>query len=438
MRTSDLSAPHILSSVDPQSLSFHSTYFCTYLRAKVVYFSSGTLWSPYDASVSTAFSDRLLLFESSANMSSDNWMHFSTHQPKRKRAELVCITCHAKKTKCDIQVRKSRGEQDCTNCSTSGRECRVRPSKREKKQKVAIEDENRGGTPTSNILNGNNALLTPDATLHVLEESHAGETAGNIDPSLEHGHIPTATSLQNIQIPRFQSDTSPRSIFEVAQNQSPASQRRQTSISHAGTTPIQVGDVDSGFLEVYGPESQLDADNQAFVAQLDHKYRSDLHPDLQQIFTDTYFNYCYTWCPVLDRDTLSSDIARSPLLANALALASSHIQPPLLPHDGPETYYKRARTIFYEDEEADSLTSLKAVCLFYWWAPQAPSRVHRHSSWWWTSVIIRHAQQMNIHREPALDETHRDGMNLGLRRRIWWTAFVSAFLISPLMFAALL
>ncbi|KAF2792851.1 hypothetical protein K505DRAFT_245789 [Melanomma pulvis-pyrius CBS 109.77] len=216
---------------------------------------------------------------------------------------------------------------------------------------------------------------------------------------------------------------SPRSIFETAQNQSPDSQRQHISISHAGTTPTQMGDMDAGFLGVYGPENQLDADNQAFVAQLEHKYRSDLHPDLQQIFTDTYFNYCYTWCPVLDRNTLYSEIARSPLLANALALASSHIQPPLLPHDGPEAYYKRARTIFYEDEEADTLTSLKAVCLFYWWAPQAPSRVHRHSSWWWTSTVIRHAQQMNIHREPALEDPHRDRLDLGLRRRIWWTAF---------------
>lgn len=46
---------------------------------------------------------------------------------------------------------------------------------------------------------------------------------------------------------------------------------------------------------------------------------------------------------------------------------------------------------------------------------------------WWTSVIIRHAQQMNIHREPAVDDPSRDRLNLGLRRRIWWTAFVSLY-----------
>ena len=307
--------------------------------------------------------------------------------------------------------------QGCTNCSVSGRECRIRPSKREKRRKVMI-GEDRPGPATSQTSVGVDALLAADATFQ------AGDSSANIDPGLEHSNLSPTTSLRNIRTQDIEPNPSPRSIFGVAQK-SPVSQRQHNSVSHAGTTPTQIGDMDSGFLGVYGPENQLDADNQAFVAQLEHKYRTDLHPDLQQIFTDTYFNYCYTWCPVLDRNTLSSEIARSPLLANALALASSHIQPPLLPHDGPEAYYKRARTIFYEDEEADSLTSLKALCLFYWWAPQAPSRVHRHSSWWWTSVIIRHAQQMNIHREPLIDDAHRDRMDLGLRRRIWWTAFVS-------------
>lgn len=32
---------------------------------------------------------------------------------------------------------------------------------------------------------------------------------------------------------------------------------------------------------------------------------------------------------------------------------------------------------------------------------------------------------MNIHREPSADDPNRSRINLGLRRRIWWTAFVS-------------
>ncbi|KAF2012452.1 hypothetical protein BU24DRAFT_425106 [Aaosphaeria arxii CBS 175.79] len=364
-------------------------------------------------------------------MTSDsNWLHFNSHQPKRKRAELVCLTCHAKKIKCNIQLRKSQGHNDCSNCSTSGRECRIRPSKREKRRKGARhdgeqhitgptnEDEFLIGNPIGNdnpvdntvrISNGVDALLAADATFQVASGA------------LERPQQTMPAAVRNIDVPNFHHNPSPQNTFQI-QDHSPA-QSHKPSTNHTDTTPTQVGDVDSGFLQVYGPENQHDADNQALVAQLEHKYSSQMHPDLEQIFTETYFEYCYTWCPVLEQATLSEDIARSPLLANALALAASHIQPPLLPHEGPEAYYKKARTIFYDDEEADSLTSLKALCLFYWWAPLSPSRVHRHSSWWWTSVIIRHAQQMGIHREPGIEHPNRAALDLSLRRKIWWTAF---------------
>lgn len=32
---------------------------------------------------------------------------------------------------------------------------------------------------------------------------------------------------------------------------------------------------------------------------------------------------------------------------------------------------------------------------------------------------------MNIHREPSVVDPNRERLHLGLRRRIWWTAFVS-------------
>jgi hypothetical protein len=175
-----------------------------------------------------------------------------------------------------------------------------------------------------------------------------------------------------------------------------------------------------------GPENLYDAEQQELEATLEHGYKlpdAQQQEELQQIFAETYVEYCYSWCPVLDLDRLTQDTLRSPLLANALALAASHIRPPLIQIEGPAAYYEKARTIFYNDEEPDGLTTLQAISLFYWWAPRPPTVAHRHSSWWWTSVLIRHAQHMNIHREPGPNHPSLDGLNLGLRRRIWWTAF---------------
>lgn len=307
---------------------------------------------------------------------SENWLHYSENQPKRKRAELVCTACHAKKIKCDLLGRKSEGKETCSHCSSSGRECQIRPSRREKKRKANGEETSIRSNEGDDMSNGVDALLAADASFQLLAETNLQADPTDIDASPHQTHI-SPMSLHSIRVRDFYP------IPQAVTNQ--ATNRRATNASQSETTPTQNGDVDSGFLQVYAPENQSDADNQAFVAQLEHRYASELRPDLEQIFTETYFTYSYPWCPVLDRETLSSDVARSPLLANALALASSHIQPPLLPHDGPEAYYKRARTIFYDDEEADEMTALKALCLFYWWAPQSPSRVHRHSSW---SVLI--------------------------------------------------
>ncbi|MBE3112498.1 MAG: fungal specific transcription factor domain-containing protein, partial [Acidobacteria bacterium] len=193
------------------------------------------------------------------------------------------------------------------------------------------------------------------------------------------------------------------------------------------------GDVDTGFLQIYGPENQLDAEQQEHEATLESRRRLS-HPQQQELlqsFAETYWEHCYAWCPVLDRETLAADLGRSPLLANALALAASHIRPPLVPHEGPATYYERARRMFYDDEEAGGLAMLQALALFYWWAPRPPSTVHRHSSWWWTSVIIRHAQQMNFHREPGGGHPLAGRLDMSLRRRIWWTAFVGSPLTPP-------
>lgn len=183
--------------------------------------------------------------------------------------------------------------------------------------------------------------------------------------------------------------------------------------------------MDTGFLQIYDLEYRREAESHALVSILEQKTVSEpLQLDLQQSFIETYFEYCYSFCPILCRETLQNELTRSPLLANALAAAASNIQPPLIPHEGSAAYYKTARTLFYDDEEADGMASLKAIALFYWWAPRGTTIVHRHSSWWWTSVLIRHAQQMNFHRERSFVLNRRDNLDLSLRRRIWWTAFV--------------
>ncbi|KXT02300.1 hypothetical protein AC578_198 [Pseudocercospora eumusae] len=65
---------------------------------------------------------------------SDNWQHSTPDQPRKRRAELVCTTCHSKKIKCDLQSRKNDGLNTCSYCSGSGRDCELRTPKRAKRR----------------------------------------------------------------------------------------------------------------------------------------------------------------------------------------------------------------------------------------------------------------------------------------------------------------
>lgn len=101
--------------------------------------------------------------------------------------------------------------------------------------------------------------------------------------------------------------------------------------------------------------------------------RSDLLPvELQESCVETYTEYCWPWCPVLDSSTIQRSIenSSSPFLVNALALLGTRIRPPMMQHAGPAEYYRRAKMLFYTDQEADHVVCLQAIVLFYWWAPR--------------------------------------------------------------------
>jgi hypothetical protein len=204
---------------------------------------------------------------------------------------------------------------------------------------------------------------------------------------------------------------------DVVAGPGPSTGRSDVAESHEG-------DIDTGFLQPFINENRIDARAQVLYAKpgpAPGASISSVSLDLLHIFLETYFDSCYAWCPVLDRAKILEELKSSPLLSNALAALGSNLKPPMLPHEGPASYYDRARRLFYEDEEPNTLTCLRGILLFYWWAPRATSLVHRHSSWWWTSVVIRHGQQMNLHRAQPSSQNSR--ALVGLQRRVWWTAF---------------
>jgi hypothetical protein len=307
--------------------------------------------------------------------SAAEWIAITRQPMKRKRAELACEQCHLKKTKCDLLARTAQRFSKCSNCESAGRECQRRASQR--------ANSGRRPTKTAKVTDGTEGVGSADGSVG---SGHTHTFAQRLEPAL----VPDTTS----DYPTL--PTPP--AFDVAVQQAlgvPQSGLGSQALQHHNTTPrhsngspgtrmggsrVEQGDhhPDSGFQYVYGPENSLDAQDQEQSSTKPPQRLEELpDPGLQQSFLETYFDYCYPWCPVIDRSTAGLELLSSPMLANAIALAGSHLRPPIIAHTQPDVYYDRARKMFYSDEEADNLMALKSLCLFYWWSPRPPTTVHR-------------------------------------------------------------
>lgn len=305
--------------------------------------------------------------------SSTTWIAVSDRPTKRKRAELACEQCHSKKIKCDLLARSARQFDRCSNCAVADRECRGRPSQR----------ANSGRRPNRPSKVANNTTTTTNTIAEQSDERPTNGGPGQIGNANDrHPALLTPPSLRPSTSDNARSrDQAQSALIRPISLAPDGSAHLSTPSANTRLTEARIEQsyhVDTGFLHVYGPENSSDARNQAQLSAQNSITAGQVPDlDLQQSFLETYLSYCYTWCPVIDRATISYESAMSPMLTNALALVGAHLQPPALPHEKPEMYYNRARRSFYEDEESDSMIALKALSLFYWWSPRPPSTVHR-------------------------------------------------------------
>ncbi|KAJ5827319.1 hypothetical protein N7447_004082 [Penicillium robsamsonii] len=370
-------------------------------------------------------------------MTESQWVQSAPGREKRKRAGLACVSCHSKKLKPKAVAATARQQGESVAYSP-------RPSKREK-GRLPPDTEQSPASPRAADPRGDDRVEIASSHFSV------AQTKISIDSGDVYMNVDQDASPHNLAQPSFLDFDSgflshaKRMTFNTTQAARVPEQTRSKK-AQVSSTPSVVDAWSSGWVPSSHEQSHKTQKEFVLRPACDQaKSRTStpthdavesstgseknepsspvsLQPHLRQSFTETYFEYCYTWCPILDKSTLSRELAESPLLDNAIAILGSHVCPPLIPHAGPSTYYDRARRLFYDEEEEGLVVTLKAISLFYWWAPKPPSVIHRHSSWWWTSIVIKLAQQAGIHLESVTDVS-RHGIQPYILRRIWWTAF---------------
>lgn len=148
---------------------------------------------------------------------------------------------------------------------------------------------------------------------------------------------------------------------------------------------------------------------------------------LKDVFAEIYRENHFTFTPILDRQSFFANptFRDSVFLQQALAVLGSRTKPPILPHDDPAIYYQRAKTLFYSGIEPNPLIRIIGIIFLQWWSYGPPNQVSLDSQFLWNGIAIRLAQEIGLYREPTKDHLLKPGETFGLRRRIFWTLFVS-------------
>ena len=147
----------------------------------------------------------------------------------------------------------------------------------------------------------------------------------------------------------------------------------------------------------------------------------------------SFMERCHPWMPLVEEQSLhefmrtGAESGGAPIqLMQAVFMAGSRANPRMF--DQSETFYNRAKVLFFMGYEEDPITLIITTCLLQWWNPSGPERVSIHNSAYWLRVGVGIAQQIGLHREP--DPSKHSPSDLKLRRRIWWTLCARDCLLS--------
>ncbi|KAF2092376.1 hypothetical protein NA57DRAFT_82340 [Rhizodiscina lignyota] len=166
---------------------------------------------------------------------------------------------------------------------------------------------------------------------------------------------------------------------------------------------------DTGCMQIFSADNAHSTSAATLLMERHHDMDS-ISYGLMQSYLETYFNYIYLWCPILDSQTVqaASGALSSPMLRHELALCGAHLRPPLLPHTSCIDHYRRAKGLFYANHPDNPISQLCSIMLFHWYRLDQPNLISADSNWWWIGTSIRLAQQIGLHQKMGRGQSARD------------------------------
>ncbi|KAK0369220.1 hypothetical protein CLIM01_13417 [Colletotrichum limetticola] len=286
----------------------------------------------------------------------------------RDRANVVCVGCHSRKVRCDLQESPLHG---CANCRRAGVQCIRRDGVRKSRKMTARQRQ----------------FMLPRLPT-----------------------VPAMPSPPNLSTDRTRVE--PRMLTPARSSElNTRNYQPEGFISHASVLSYDSAIEPMAVYDGLPPRIMQARDVLVKATQADTLPA----PSSRKALTDAFFEFAFPYFPVVDADDLSRGES-SILLQQAVCLVGS-----LMRHDPSSmtlsySLYEKIETLIHVEFEKDNVFLLKTLCLLSCWAPASPYLVTLHGPWHWTGMAVRLAVQMEIHTQS----TYREKDNCGSLRRIFW------------------
>lgn len=332
--------------------------------------------------------------------------HVERHNSKLEkapRAARACLSCHARKVRCDVSISKPQ----CTNCHRDGNHCE--PRTRQGRHKVVAKTDVNLRNP-SNGQSARASLLSHEWTSSA-QHMQLGVTTQDVDQTGSHQVAWDAGLELEESYARSDESSLVSKATKVSDNKESGFMERSSYIA-----PDKFR-AEDGSTVYYTTHISSEINRKI----LDMQKATELPPrTVRDALFENFWTYCYPWDPIVEKSQIVgvSIEKLSPLLLQAIFLAGSRMSTTSASYATPQEFYMRAKTLFYLNTEKDPLTLLTAVSLLHWWNPHGPERVSTDTASFWCRVAVSLAQQMGLHNRRKL--VHDES----LRRRIWWSLVV--------------
>ncbi|OAL34943.1 hypothetical protein AYO20_05658 [Fonsecaea nubica] len=393
----------------------------------------------------------------------------SVHQGTKRRASKACLSCRARKVRCDVIDRLP-----CTNCRLDRVECKVveslrrhklRPTKTSRRQRTTpdtlVEPNRTHHYSNFDSVNGlSRGLTAAHATTNVPDHSKQ-HSSTSIDQYVLNGRNEESANFA-VAPPRHSRDRTFLAASEspVANQSSVGSHEFDPSSGprggendiHNGLSLSQPSHTspDPRLSSGGGSEDTLPKYIRTTSARLDAVDIERLQAkgafiipatSLRNELLRCYVEYVHPYMPVLELEDFLDTIEKGEatktvsllLFQSVMFAATPYIASKTLAAHGyndrrkaRRSFYLRAKFLCDMDYELDRLTLIQSTLLMTYWneTPDDPKDV-----WYWLGVAISLSKRIGLNCEPP-PYPPRNQLERRLWKRLWWSCYIRDRLVS--------